>query len=110
MDEEQFHRHSVDTAARADRDGGKLDADAPKAIFEPTADGSATEAIVSLVAQERDCDPLELDPLYGAVDPEALDSICRAATEGSVRISFEYAGFTVLIDGGGVVQLLPAES
>jgi len=105
MDEELFHRHS-DAADRAGGDEIQLDADAPKAIFEPSTGGSATEAIVSLVAQEKGCAPLELEPLYDAVDPEALDSICTATPDSSLRLSFEYSGFTVLVDASGIVQLL----
>jgi len=110
MDEELFHRLSADADDRAGGDEIQLDADAPKAIFEPSTGGSATEAIVSLVAQEKDCAPLELDPLYDAVDPEALDNICTATPDSSLRLSFDYAGYTVLVDASGIVQLIPAEN
>lgn len=109
MDEELFHRLSGSVADRASGTDIQLDADAPKAIFEPSTGGSATEAIVSLVAQEEDCAPLELDPLYDAIDPEALDSICTATPDSSLRLSFDYAGYIVLVDAGGIVQLAPAD-
>jgi len=109
MDEELFHRLSTGADDRTGADEIQLDADAPKAIFEPSTGGSATEAVVSLVAQEEGCAPLELDPLYDAVDPEALDSICTATPDSSLRLSFDYTGYTVLVDGSGIVQLIPAE-
>lgn len=109
MDEELFHHLSESPSEQNGRDEVQLDAEAPKAIFEPSAGGSATEAIVSLVAQEMECDPLELDPLYDAVDPEALDGICSATPDSSLRVSFDYAGYTVLVDASGIVQLLPSD-
>lgn len=109
MDEEMFHRLSGGASDSSAGDDVQLGADAPKAIFEPSTGGSATEAVVSLVAQEKDCAPLELDPLYDAVDPEALDSICTATPDSSLRLSFEYAGYTVLVDASGIVQLVPVE-
>ncbi|WP_161991503.1 HalOD1 output domain-containing protein [Natronorubrum aibiense] len=54
-------------------------------------------AVVSLVATVTDTDPLELEPLYDAVDPEALDSLCTP-TNGVSSLSFEYAGYTVVVE------------
>nr|WP_161605563.1 HalOD1 output domain-containing protein [Natronorubrum sulfidifaciens] len=54
-------------------------------------------AVVSLVAAVTDTDPLELEPLYNAVDPEALDSLCAAGNSVST-LSFEYAGYTVVVE------------
>lgn len=106
MDEELFHRLSDADAGSTGRSQAQLDADAPKAIFEPSSGGSATEAIVSLVSQEEECDPLELPPLYESVDPEALDRVCEAGADSSLRISFAYDDYTVLVDGNGIVQLV----
>ena len=106
MDEELFHHLSGSQPDSAGRSEGQLDSDTPKAIFEPSSGGSATEAVVSLVAQEESCDPLELPPLYESVDPEALDRICEVADGSSLRISFDYSDYTVLVDGSGIVQLV----
>jgi len=63
------------------------------------ADGQQPSmAVVDLIAEETGIGPLELDPLYNAVDPEALDAIC-ADSSGFSRFKFEYAGHTVVIDG-----------
>jgi hypothetical protein len=106
MDEELFHRLCGSDTDSTGQSGSELSSNAPKAIFEPSSGGSATEAVVSLVAQEEDCDPLELPPLYGAVDPEALDQICTAGDGSSLCISFDYTGYTVLVDANGIVQLV----
>lgn len=107
MDKEIFHNTSVTGRGASDRsETPPLSPDAPKAIFEPDSTGSASEAVVSLVAETEERDPLDLPPLYEAVDPEALDQLCASPSESNIKISFSYCGYTVLIEGSGIVQLL----
>lgn len=69
-----------------------------------TAEGPA-QAVVSAVADVADEDPLDVQPIYGAVDPDALDEILapsgpgRPPTERSV--SFEYRGYDVVVTSNG---------
>lgn len=104
MDKESFH--DLSTGSTAALDGTSLAADGPKAIFEPDGTGSTAEAVISLVSETDDRDALELPPLYDAVDPEALDRLCESADDSELRISFEYAGYSVLVEGSGIVHLL----
>ncbi|UPV74027.1 hypothetical protein M0R89_15995 [Halorussus limi] len=66
-------------------------------------DSPPSEAVVLAVADARGCDPLDLPPLNGALDPDALDSLFgdrvsgRARTGG--RVTFEYADCTVTVTG-----------
>ena len=60
---------------------------------------SASEAVIHTVARETDRDPLELPPLFDAVDPDALDALARTRRGGDV--TFEYAGQTVTVDCDG---------
>lgn len=39
------------------------------------ADSPPSEAIIETIAEETASDPLELPPLYNAIDPEALDRL-----------------------------------
>ncbi|SFR38383.1 hypothetical protein SAMN04487947_0717 [Halogeometricum rufum] len=55
---------------------------------------------VSAVAGRR---PLDMDPLYGAIDPDALDSLLSEAPPGCAEISFTYEGHTVAVTSGGEV-------
>lgn len=60
-------------------------------------------AIVEKVAATKDTDPIELDPLYAAVDPDALNALYRDGFDG--RVEFRYAGCTVVVDGEGEVRV-----
>lgn len=67
--------------------------------------------IVGAVADATGVDPLDLDPLYEVIDPEALESIFRngAHTGGDITVSFEYAGCTVFVSNG-IVTVREARS
>lgn len=108
MDEEALHHLSAsDNEASGD---ASIDPNTPTAVFEPECGGSAVEAVVSIVAQEQGRDPLELPPLYRAVDPEALDELCAGGGESDVHVSFSYCDYRVLVESDGIVQLLDGSS
>ncbi|MFC6719767.1 HalOD1 output domain-containing protein [Natrialbaceae archaeon GCM10025810] len=73
-----------------------------------TTDSDATQGselptrIVMAVAHTTEADPLDLDPLYAVVDPDALTELVTDAPNG-VRIEFEYEGHTVTVRAGGHV-------
>lgn len=65
-------------------------------------------AVVEAVAERVGAEPASLDPpLYGAVDPDALDELLASfrdeGCDGSV--SFRYRGFEVTVHGDGNVVL-----
>ena len=64
---------------------------------------SPSERVVRGVASAAGRDPLELPPLFGSVDPEALDATVRTISDGTV--SFRFAGYEVAVDSGGEVEL-----
>ena len=45
-------------------------------------------------------------PLFEAVDPEALDRLCR---DGAGEATFQYQGFDVTVSHTGTVDLTPVE-
>ncbi|WP_049929050.1 HalOD1 output domain-containing protein [Halopiger goleimassiliensis] len=51
--------------------------------------------VVDAIATTTDTDPLELEPLYNVVDPEALDRLFRADADVTASVRFEYDGHTV---------------
>jgi hypothetical protein len=63
----------------------------------PNADSEILHQIVAAVAQKEGCDPVDLPPLYDNIDPDALD---RLGHKSNVKISFEYAGYDVSVEGG----------
>lgn len=61
-------------------------------------------AIVETVGSASDTEVLELGPLYDAIDPDAIDSLCADGAEGhsdtvSISFVFQERGVTVRSDG-----------
>ncbi|MFC4439484.1 MULTISPECIES: HalOD1 output domain-containing protein [Natrialbaceae] len=54
-------------------------------------------AIIDLVARVDGVDPIALEPLYNAIDPDKLDSICDSSS-GFQQLSFSYEGRTVTVE------------
>lgn len=54
-----------------------------------------SEAVVRAVADRTGTAPLDLDPLYGAVDPEHVDGVVEG--DGRAEVAFEYAGCRVTV-------------
>jgi CheY-like chemotaxis protein len=63
-------------------------------------------ATVTALAAETGTDPGELDPLYGWIDPDALDRTLRSTATGAgghVELRFDYDGYTVRVDSAGLL-------
>lgn len=69
-----------------------------------TGHRTVSEAVVAAVAELTDSDPLSLEPLYHAVDPDALDALLQ--DEGASRspqcVEFSYADCDVTVSDGVV--------
>lgn len=68
---------------------------------------SASETVVSRVAQYEEMDPAELTPLYDVIDPDALDAFIEGADrrKTAAQIEFSYHGHTVTVSSDGAVQV-----
>ncbi|WP_418282685.1 HalOD1 output domain-containing protein [Halorubrum sp. DTA98] len=62
-----------------------------------------SERVVRKVATATDSDSLELPPLYGSIDPDALDRLVAQLSDG--EITFTYADHEVVVSGDGTVDL-----
>lgn len=77
-----------------------------------TGQASVSDEVISAVAAARGADPLDLDPLNEAIDPDALDALYRrdgrerASTPD--RLEFTYSGCGVVVDEGGSVTVTDA--
>lgn len=76
------------------------------------ADGAdrPTRAIIEAVARHEGVDvtavePPAYEPLYAVVDPEALDALFRDDSSDATSLSFEYAGYDVVVSGNGQVDV-----
>lgn len=76
-----------------------------------TPERNPSERIVEAVADAEGVDPLELPPLYDAVDPDAVDSLFAPQLRvGSVpshdaAVRFEYHGYVVRVAATGRISL-----
>lgn len=69
-------------------------------------------AVLDLVARVEGVDPVDLDPLYDAIDPEALDTLCDPDS-GFSRLEFTYHGHAVVVkaaDGDLSISLADASA
>ncbi|MEY7849186.1 HalOD1 output domain-containing protein [Natrarchaeobius sp. A-rgal3] len=61
--------------------------------------------VVDALASATDTDPLDLEPLYDVVDPEALDQLFRDDVDVSGRVQFSYDGHAVEVGSDGTVTV-----
>lgn len=64
-----------------------------------------SDAVVDAVADAESTDPTALPPLYAAVEPDSLNRLVPSENERSMRVSFEYAGYDVVVTGAGDVTV-----
>lgn len=79
-----------------------------------TEQASVSDEVISAVAAARGADPLDLDPLYEAIDPDALDSLYRRGgrerENTPERLEFTYSGCGVVVAEDGSVTVTDAAS
>lgn len=75
---------------------------------------TVSDAVITAVAYARECDPLELPPLFRILDPDALDSVFAPLNGGrpldNASVVFEYADYIVTVNSHGTVELKAAEN
>ncbi|GAB3677789.1 HalOD1 output domain-containing protein [Halopiger thermotolerans] len=69
------------------------------------AHDSPSLRLIDALADATDTDPLELDPLYDAVDPEALDRFLEGDSTGAATVQFSYDGHCVEVRSDGVIAV-----
>jgi hypothetical protein len=62
-----------------------------------------SEAVVNAVADVENADEMDLPPLYGAIDTDALDAIF--AGNAPTSVTFEYHGYTVTVEDDDIVSI-----
>ena len=72
--------------------------------------GDVSETVVMAVAEAKGVDPLDLDPLYTTVDPDALNEVFRptvGSSTSTMQFRFSMAGCEVVVHGDGDVVVTP---
>ncbi|WP_124197632.1 HalOD1 output domain-containing protein [Natrarchaeobius chitinivorans] len=81
-----------------------------EAVVDTMQDGETiSRTILRLVSVLKDRKPSELEqPLYNAIDPEALNSLFQEQSMG--KLTFKYHGCTVTVWSSGKVSVEPSQS
>jgi len=86
---------------------------AVRADYDWTAIPPST-AVIETVAIALDRKPTGTEPLYEAVDPDALNTLIRSTdpdlAEDELTVMFRFAGQSVTVHVGGTVVVQPAEA
>lgn len=78
--------------------------------FDAEDSESVVCGIVDAVSSVADVDPVEIEPLYSVVDPDALSRLVQPPNagqprQGDVRVSFEMAGLEVTVWSYGRIHV-----
>lgn len=87
--------------------GGRDEGDIFHVTFDPEIE-SIAGVVTRSVAAIQNSEPHELDPIYDAVDSEALDDLIAAADDeqsGVDEVEFVYEGLEVMIESDGDLWL-----
>jgi hypothetical protein len=64
-------------------------------------------AIIESLAVIRETDPLEMEPLFPAIDLDAVDTLLTRGPETGLQLTFSVARFCLTLTAGGLVRIQP---
>lgn len=86
--------------------------DSYRGRFDSSAE-SVTTAVVSMVAKVAENDPLEMEPLYSAVDPDALNDLITSVpsdpSHPDLEVTFAFDDYDVTVHSYGVIAVQSRE-
>lgn len=74
--------------------------------------GPISDTVVTAVADAKDVDPLDVEPLHSAIDPDALDSMFQpriGTPPTSLELTFRLDGCEVVAHADGEVVVTPSD-
>ncbi|MFC7069567.1 HalOD1 output domain-containing protein [Halobaculum lipolyticum] len=86
------------------------DGDAGASVRAPAEEGTLDAVsirVVECVADATSRRTTALEPLYGVVDPDALDALFPPVGRGGCSVSFRFEGTLVEVSGAGDVTAVP---
>jgi len=102
---------------KASRDGGKLQSAKHRrspTFFRATFDREQTPpsmAVVAALSNVMDVDPVDMDPLQGIVDTDALDAILGDRSGDSKRaVTLTVADYSVTVGSDGTVSVASVDA
>ena len=86
---------------------------ASRTAVERSSDETAvSQRVITAVATTKETDPVDLDPLYEAIDPDALDALYEQdgfeRAKPPERIEFAYCGCKVAVAWDGSITVSAA--
>lgn len=67
-------------------------------------DREPSEAVLDVISAIHDVEPANLTPLYEAIDPDALDSLCSNENLGAYpTVRFKYEGLIVTVSASNTI-------
>ncbi|RBI60848.1 hypothetical protein DMJ13_17975 [halophilic archaeon] len=70
-------------------------------------------AIVQHIAAQQNADPTSLEPIYDAINPDALTNLFGPQFDGTSRtdgqVVFTYSGYRVTVTNDGSIQATPLD-
>jgi hypothetical protein len=88
----------------ADRTEADADQRREARLYDRDPADPCSDTVVSAVAASLGCSPLDLDPLFDRLDPEALDALVGRANAAANTpvVTFEFAGCAVAVTPAAV--------
>lgn len=104
------HNITIESLDKADTNDFSTELNLSTTVkWERDTENTPVHAVVSAVAEVEETDPVDLPPLYDAINPEALNELFTSQSDSSVaQITFEYAGYAIVVRGSGVVEVRSA--
>lgn len=93
-----------------DTETGSEDEERIRAEFDWSS-WTPSEGVIETVANAANVDPTAIKPLYGSVEPDALDALVRLDgrdPKHGVTVTFTHEGYEVQVRSDGVVTVRPA--
>lgn len=92
-------------------------ADENRFVYQADPGQPPSEAVITAIGMHSDADDMmavadDLEPLYNAIDPTALDTLFESTgthERANGSVTFNYAGHCVTVDTTGRVELAPVE-
>ena len=80
-------------------------------LLHDSANKTPSHLVVDAVAEAEGVDPTDLDPLFTAIDPDALDALfdpqlkVGGVADADASVQFQYSGYRVRVSAAGRVTL-----
>lgn len=69
-----------------------------------------TLAVIRALEETTETDLLEVEPLYTAVDTDALETLCDDGVDSNCSVGFDYLGYHVVVEASGTGRIFAETS